>query len=108
MTRLPAALTLCVALSAAWAAAQDGKYATYKEAAAAGAKAVRGGDLAAARGPLEAAARLAATDREKIDAHRALMIPYRKLPEAEPMQKAAEVVIAPTNHMYERSLTRGA
>jgi hypothetical protein len=89
-------------------AAQDGKYKTYKEAAAAGAKAVRSGDLAAAREPLEAAAKLAATDAEKLEAHRALLVPYRELPDIEPMQRAAEFVIAQSAQVAERSLTRSA
>jgi hypothetical protein len=108
MAHLPATLTLCIALSAAGAAAQDGKYATYKAAAAAGAKAVRDGNLTAAREPLEAAARLAATDQEKLDAHRALLVPYRELPDVEPMQGAAEFIVAHTAQPAERSLTRSA
>jgi hypothetical protein len=86
--------------------AQDGKYKTYKEAAAAGAKAVRSGDLASAREPLEAAAKLATTDAEKLDAHRALLVPYRELQDIEPMQRAAEFVIAQSAQPAERSLTR--
>jgi tetratricopeptide (TPR) repeat protein len=99
---------LLLAALASLSTARAEEYATYKEAAAAGAKAMRAGDLAAARAPLEAAARLAGTDREKIDAHRALMIPYRELQEVEPMQKAAEFVIAHSPQAAERTLTRGA
>jgi hypothetical protein len=110
MTRSFRAALLFVALAAAadGAAAQDGKYKTYKEASAAGAKAVREGNLAAAREPLEAAAKLAASDREKLDAHRALLIPYRELQEVEPMQTAAEFIIANSPQSAERSLTRSA
>jgi hypothetical protein len=109
MTRsLQAPLLFAALAAAAPSAAQDGKYKTYQEAAAAGAKAVRGGDLAAAREPLEAAAKLAATDRERLDAHRALLTPYRELPDVEPMQAAAEFVIAHTAQPAERSLTRSA
>jgi hypothetical protein len=80
---------------------------TYREAYRAGAKAVNAGRLDDARAPLEAAARLAATDREKLEAHRALMIPYRELREVEPMQKAAEYVITNSASAPERSLARG-
>lgn len=89
-------------------AAQDKTYKSYREAAAAGAKAIRAGNLAEARGPLEAAARLATTEREKIEAHRALLVPYRELTEIEPMQKAAEFVIAQSPVAAERVLTRSA
>jgi len=110
MTRSLRAALLFAALAAAagGAAAQDGKYKTYKEAYAAGAKAVREGNLAAAREPLEAAAKLAATDREKLEAHRALLIPYRELQEVEPMQTAAEFIISASTQSAERSLTRSA
>jgi hypothetical protein len=101
-------LFAALAATAAPSAAQDGKYKTYKEAAAAGARAVRAGDLAAAREPLEAAAMLAATDREKLEAHKALLTPYRELPDVEPMQAAAEFVIGHTAQAAERSLIRGA
>ena len=107
MLRLPCALAVCLALSAG-SSAEDSKYETYKDAAAAGARAVRVGDLAAAREPLEAAAKLAATDAEKLDAHRALLVPYRELPDIEPMQGAAEFVVANTPRPAERSLTRSA
>jgi hypothetical protein len=111
MTRsLRAALLFAaLAVTADGAAAQDAKYKTYQEAYAAGAKAVREGNLAAAREPLEAAAKLATTDRDKLEAHRALLIPYRELQEVEPMQSAAEFIIAATTTKpAERSLTRSA
>jgi hypothetical protein len=101
-------LFAAMAATAAGAAAQDGKYKTYKEAYAAGAKAVRDGDLAAAREPLEAAAKLAATDREKLEAHRALLVPYRELQDVGPMQAAAEFIIAASTQPAERSRTRSA
>jgi hypothetical protein len=106
-TRIILLFTVLVA-TASGSAAQNDPYKTYREAAAAGAKAIRAGDLAAARGPLEAATRLATTDREKVDAHRALLVPYRELTEVEPMQKAAEYVIAHTAVPAERSTTRSA
>lgn len=82
-------------------------YKTYQEAASAGAKLVNGGNLAAAREPLEAAFKLAKTDREKIDAQRALLTPYRELQEIAPMQGAAEYIISHSEQVAERSLTRG-
>jgi hypothetical protein len=110
MTRSLRAALLFFALAAAadGAAAQDAKYKSYQEAYAAGAKAVREGNLAAAREPLEAAAKLATTDREKLEAHRALLIPYRELQDVEPMQAAAEFIIAASTEPAERSLTRSA
>src|SRR4051812_15376298 len=107
MTRSLLSAILVAALAAA-AAAQDGQYKTYKQAYASGAKAVKAGDLAAAREPLEAAARLAGTDAEKIEAHRALLIPYRELPDVEPMQRAAEFIIAHSTQPAERSRVRSA
>ena len=101
-------LLSALAATPAGAAAQDGKYKTYKDAYAAGAKAIRAGDLAAAREPLEAAAKLAATDAEKIEAHRALLIPYRELPDVEPMQRAAEFIITTSTEPAERSRVRSA
>ena len=84
--------------------AQD-NYSTYQEAYYAGAKFVNGGNLAAARAPLEAAEKLAKTDREKLEISRALLTPYRELQEIEPMQRAAEYLIA-NGSSAERSLTR--
>lgn len=81
------------------------KFATYREAYNAGAKLVNGGNLAAARAPLEAAEKLAKTDREKLDVNRTLLVPYRELQEIEPMQRAAEYLIANSANA-ERSLTR--
>lgn len=101
-------LFAALAATATGAADQDGTYQTYKEAYAAGTKAIRNGNLAAAREPLEAAAKLAATDREKLEAHRALLVPYRELPDVEPMQRAAEFIIAASTQPSERSRTRSA
>jgi hypothetical protein len=101
-------LLAALAATAAMSVAQDNKYQTYRDAYAAGMKAVRDGNLAAAREPLEAAAKLAATDRERLEAHRALLTPYRELPDVEPMQAAAEFVITHTAQPAERSLTRSA
>jgi hypothetical protein len=78
------------------------KYKTYQEAYNAGVKSVNGGNLAAAREPLEAAVKLAKTDREKLEVQRTLMIPYRELQEIEPMQGAAEFIIANADLPAER------
>lgn len=105
------ALAVGAAVLAGWSAppaTAQVNYATYREAYSAGAKAVNAGNLAAARAPLEAAAKLAKTDREKIEAHRTLMMPYRELQEIEPMQGAAEYVLANSQQAAERSLTRSS
>ena len=101
-----AILALGLALASGRAGAEEGKYKTYRDAANAGAKALNSGDLAAAREPLEAALKLAATAREKLDANRTLLIPYREVPDIEPMQRAAEFVVANTLQPAERSVTR--
>jgi len=106
MKHLRILLALGFALSATRALAEDGKYKSYRDAANAGAKALNSGDLATAREPLEAALKLASTPREKLDANRTLMIPYRELQEIEPMQRAAEFVVANTLQSAERTVTR--
>jgi len=100
-------LTAVVVVTAAPTGNAQDKYKSYKEAASAGAKFVNSGNLAAAREPLEAAFKLANTDREKLDAQRALLVPYRELQEIGPMQGAAEYIIANSEQAAERSLTRG-
>jgi hypothetical protein len=105
MTHSLRASLLFAALAASSAPGQDK---AYKEAYSAGTKAVRDGDLPAARKHLEAAAGLAATDREKLEVQRALLVPYRELPDVEPMQRAAEFVIVHTDQPAERSRTRSA
>lgn len=102
------ALTQGVLLPTAGVLAQGSKYSTYREAYSAGAVAVNAGNLAAAREPLEAAAKLAKTPREKMKANEALMIPYRELQEIEPMRQAAEYVISNSDFAATRSLTRGS
>ena len=102
------ALSQAVCLPTANVMAQGAKYSTYREAYSAGVVAVNAGNLAAAREPLEAAAKLAKTPREKMKAYEALMIPYRELQEIEPMQQAAEYVITNNDFAATRSLTRGS
>ena len=101
-------LSLGVCLPTANVMAQGAKYSTYREAYSAGVVAVNAGNLAAAREPLELAAKLAKTPREKMKAYEALMIPYRELQEIEPMQQAAEYVITNNDFAATRSLTRGS
>lgn len=103
-----ALLFAALAATAAGVAARADEYKTYKDAYAAGMKAVRDGNLVASREPLEAAVKLAATNREKLEAHRALLTPYRELQDVGPLQAAAEFVIAHTTQPAERSLTRSA
>ncbi len=67
---------------------------------------INDGNLAAARQPLEAALKLAKTDEFRLRISRTLLVPYRELQEIEPMQKAAEYVIANSPQAAERSLTR--
>lgn len=104
----PLLLFAALAATSVGAVAQDSKFKTYKEAYAAGTKAIRDGDLSAAREPLEAAAKLAATDREKLEAHRTLLVPYRELQDVEPMQASAEFIVANSTQPAERSLVRSS
>lgn len=82
------------------------KYTSAEDAYNVGAAFINAGNLAAARDPLEAALKLAKTDSIRMKVNQALMVPYRELPEIEPMQKAAEYVIANSKQAAERSLTR--
>ncbi len=82
---------------------------TYKSAAeaySAGVKFLNSGNLAAAREPLEAALKLAGDDAFRLRTYRTLLVPYRELPEIEPMQQAAEYIISHSEQSAERSLTR--
>jgi len=69
---------------------------------------IKSGNLAAAREPLETALKLAKTTDFRLKVSRALLIPYRELPQVEPMQKAAEYLLAHSEQAAERSLTRRA
>ena len=82
------------------------KYSSFLDAYNTGVRFINSGNLAAARAPLEAAVKLAKTDRNKLDVHRALLVPYRELQEIEPMQQAAEYLISKSPQAAERSLTR--
>jgi len=84
------------------------KYASAEEAYNAGAKFINAGNLAAAREALESAQSLAKTDAMRLKVSQALLIPYRELPEIEPMQKAAEYILTHSEQAAERSLTRRA
>lgn len=105
---LGVALLLAVSAAAAPKALAQEKYSSFVDAYNAGVKFINSGNLAAARAPLEAAEKLAKTDRDKLDVRRALLVPYRELQEVEPMQRAAEYIIANSPQAAERSLTRGA
>lgn len=94
---------LLVWLCAEMAAAQQ--YSSADEAYRNGARFINDGNLAAARAPLEAALELAPDDASRIRVNRALLIPYRELPDIEPMQRAAEYIITHSEQAAERSLT---
>jgi tetratricopeptide (TPR) repeat protein len=81
---------------------------TFAEAYNSGVDKINSGNLAAARAPLERALKLAKTDKDKLDTNRALLVVYRELPEIEPMQKAAEYIIANSKQAAAQSLTRRA
>ncbi|MGL4553178.1 MAG: tetratricopeptide repeat protein [Gemmataceae bacterium] len=98
--------SLLVLLAAAPPAGAQAKYLSAEEAYSAGARFVNSGDLAAAREPLEAARTLAKNDAFRLKACRALLIPYRELPEVAPMQSAAEYILTNSKQEAERSLTR--
>ena len=106
--RIVLALVVAIAATATEAVSQDGKYKTFEDAYNTGVRAINGGNLAVAREPLEAAFKLAKTDRDKLAVNKALLIPYRELQEIEPMQRAAEYIIANSEQPAERSLTRGS
>ncbi len=99
-----AALGLSTVVSASAQVAYPNAAAAY----AAGQKQLAAGNLAAAQAPLEAALKLATDDATKLMVNRALLIPYRELPDVGPMKATAEAVIAMSDRPAERSLTRGA
>jgi len=77
-----------------------------EENLALGRKLLASGNLAAARAPLESALAQATTDAVRLEINRTLLVPYRELEDVEPMQRAAEAVIANSPRVAERSLTR--
>ncbi|MCC7423992.1 MAG: hypothetical protein IT428_27320 [Planctomycetaceae bacterium] len=102
--------TLCVIASVGFlfavSSAFSDEFKSAQEAYNAGAKAINEGNLAAARGPLEAALKQAPDDAFRLRVNRTLLIPYRELPDIEPMQRAAEYLITHSEQAAERSLTR--
>lgn len=84
------------------------KYADYQDAYNQGVNHLRAGRLAQAREPLEAAVGLASSTKEKIDIHRALLVPYRELQEIEPLQKVGEYILTYSDQAAEQSLTRSS
>lgn len=99
--------TLLGASTVALPAFAQAQYTSAEAAYNAGAKAINGGRLAEAREALETALKLAKTDAFRLKVNRALLIPYRELPEIEPMQRASEYIITNSDQAAERSLTRG-
>lgn len=100
------AVLITLLMIATPASSQD-TYQSAEEAYSAGAKLINTGKVDAAREPLEAALKLAKTDAFRLKVNRALLVPYRELREIEPMQKAAEFIIANSDQAAERSLARG-
>lgn len=88
------------------ASAAEITYATADDAYTVGVIWINGGNLVAAVEPLEVALKMAKTDAVRVKVYRALLVPYRELPEIGPMQKASEFVMANSDQAYERSNTR--
>jgi tetratricopeptide (TPR) repeat protein len=79
----------------------------FRQALSKGQKLIGDGKLEEARTALEAALELAETDREKIDAHYFLMVPYRELKEIEPLQRSAEFIISKSEALTDHTSVRG-
>src|SRR5258707_12867119 len=99
--------SIIVAALVATTTAQGGKYKTYKEAYAAGTKAIKAGDLTAAREPLETAAKLAGTAADRSEAHRTLLTVYRELPDNHTSERPADFILPTTTRPAGRSRNRG-
>ncbi|MDA1051209.1 MAG: hypothetical protein O3C40_12110 [Planctomycetota bacterium] len=85
--------------------AQEASFSSYREAMAAGAKLYNGGKLAESRGPLEAAAKLADSDRDKCRVHQALLVVYAEGGDFPHMYESAEFVIDHAPYPAMASLT---
>ena len=83
--------------------AQD-SFRTFDEAYSAGARLIRNEQFAEAQAPLEAALKLAADDKERLKAYRALVPSYRQLAEIDKMLEAQEFVLRHTDGKASRSL----
>ena len=106
--RFGSLLSLLASLAVAAPASAQVTYASAEDAYSAGVILLNGGNLVAAREPLEAALKLAKTDAFRVKVNRALLVPYRELPEIEPMQKAAESILTTSEQAWERTRVRGA
>jgi tetratricopeptide (TPR) repeat protein len=83
------------------------KYTSAREAYQVGVAFYNSRNYEASREPFEAALRLAKNDGEmRLKAYEALLAPYRRIPEFEPYQKAAEYIITNHKHDAHRSITR--
>lgn len=100
--------SLLASLAVAAPASAQVTYASAEDAYSAGVILLNGGNLIAAREPLETALKMAKTDALRVKVNRALLVPYRELPEIEPMQKAAEFILATSDQAWERSRVRGS
>ncbi len=101
-----AAAVLVVCGVAGVISAQE-SYRTFDEAMNAGARLVRNQQYAEAQAPLEAALKLAADDKDRLKAYRALVPSYRQLAEIDKMLEAQEFVIRHTDGKAGRSLPAG-
>ncbi len=101
-------LALLASLAVAPPASAQITYATADDAYTVGVIWINGGNLAAAVEPLEVALKMAKTDAMRVKVNRALMTPYRELPEVVPMQKAAEHVLTFSDQPYDRTASRQA
>ncbi len=77
---------------------------TFDEAYSAGARLARNQQFAEAQAPLEAALKLAADDKDRLKAYRALAPSYRQLAEIDKMLEAQEFVLRHTDGKNGRSL----
>lgn len=85
--------------------AKAADYGTYAQAMAAAAPHLRARDLSAAREPLEAALKLAMTDREKTQVYQALRAVYRTIPESDKMIEVYEFLVTTADTTAGRSVT---
>lgn len=81
------------------------EYDSYEKAIAAAAPLMRSRDYSAAREPLEAALKLARTDREKSQAYQGLRAVYRTIPESDKMIEVYEYLVAAADTTAGRSVT---
>ena len=92
-------------VGAVTSSAGGAEYDSYDKAIAAAAPLMRSRDYSAAREPLEAALKLARTDREKSQAYQGLRAVYRTIPESDKMIEVYEYLVAAADTTAGRSVT---